>query len=171
MFFKNKSKKQKNKFYKTGPSKYRLNRWDYLLVGLTFVVGLFVVSVAQRWGADPVAESSHQPALPEILRVQVLNACGVKNVGDRVKAKIQSRNPTDFYYFDVVDKANFKAFDIQESFVAFQAGGQEDAAAELCRVLGLPANRIVQQEFGDNFMEFDLKVIVGQDNQGYLRKE
>jgi hypothetical protein len=171
MFFNKKSKKQKNRFYKTSPSRYRLSKWDYLLVGLTFVVGLFIVSVAQRWGADPVAESSHQPALPEILRVQILNACGVKNVGDKVTAKIQSKNPTDFYYFDLVDKANFNTFDIQETFVVYQAGEQEAAAAELCRVLGLPFNRIVQQDFGENFLEIDLKVIVGRDNQAYLRKE
>jgi len=170
MFFKKKSK-NKNRFYKTVPSKYKLNRWDYLLVGLTLMVGLFIVSVAQRWGAEPVAESSSQPRLPEVKRVQILNACGTKNVADLVTNKISSHNPTDFYYFDVVDKANFSTFNIEESFVAYASDKQQAAAANLAHLLGLPASRIVQQDFGENFMELDLKVILGQDHNAFLRKE
>ena len=168
MFFK---KKSKNRFYKTAPSKYKLNRWDYLLVGLTLIVGLFIVSVAQRWGAEPVAESSPQPRLPEVKRVQILNACGTKNVADWVTDKISSRNPTDFYYFDVVDKANFPTFNIEESFVAYATDQPPAAAADLAHLLGLPASRIVQQDFGENFMELDLKVILGQDHNVFLREE
>ncbi len=170
MFFKKKSK-NKNRFYKTAPAKYKLNKWDYLLVGLTLIVGLFIVSVAQRWGAEPVAESSPPPRLPEVKRVQILNACGTKNVADLVTDKISSHNPTDFYYFDVVDKANFSTFDIEESFVAYAADQQQAAAADLAHLLGLPASRIVRQDFGENFMELDLKVILGQDHNAFLRKE
>ena len=170
MFFKKKSK-LKNRFYKTSPAKYRLNKWDYFLVGLTLMVGLFIASAAQRWGADPVAESSTQPPLPEVKRVQILNACGVKNIAERVSDKITSHNPTDFYYFDVVDKANFPDFNVEESFVAYALDEQQAAAADLAHLLGLPKSRIVQQDFGENFLEIDLKVIVGLDQPAFLRRE
>ncbi len=164
-------KKAKNRFYKTAPSRYRLNRWDYLLVGLTLVVGLFIASVAQRWGADPVAESSVRSPLPEVKRVQILNACGVRYIADRVSDKIAGYNPTDFYYFDVVDKANFPKFNVEESFVAYSAADHQAAAADLAHLLGLPRSRAIQQDFGENFLELDLKVIVGLDHQVFLRKE
>jgi len=171
MFFKKKSKSKKNRFYKTAPSGYRLKRWDYLLLSLTLLVGLFIASVAQRWGAEPVAQSSSQPALPEILRVQILNACGTNSVAEKVSNKIKTHNPTDFYYFDLVDKANFRTFDIQESFVAYAQEEHQAAAAELCRLLGLPGSRIIQEDFQDNFLELNLKVILGQDHQLFLGKE
>lgn len=171
MFFRKKSKPEKNRFYKTAPKKYRWSKWDYLLLGLTLFLGLFVASVAQRWGAEPVAQSSNQPSLPEILRVQILNACGVSKLAEAVTEKIAPHNPGEFYYFDLVDKANFSTFDIKESFVAHSQDEYRAAAAELARILGLPAGRVVQQDFLNNFMEIDLKVVVGQDYPTFLRKE
>jgi hypothetical protein len=71
----------------------------------------------------------------------------------------------------VVDKANFPKFNVEESFVAYSAGDHQAAAADLAHLLGLPKSRVIQQDFGENFLELDLKVIIGLDHQVFLRKE
>ncbi|MCI0531408.1 MAG: LytR C-terminal domain-containing protein [candidate division Zixibacteria bacterium] len=171
MFLKRKSQKKKNRFYKTSPKKYKLSPWDYLLLTLTISVALFVTSVAQKWGQDSTISTPEQLAAPEILRVQVLNACGVTQVAQSTSDRVLRHNANGNYYFDVVDKANFKDFDIAESFVTYHNREYRGAAEELCRVIGIPDRQVVEQDFGNNFMEIDLKIVVGQDYSTYLAKE
>jgi hypothetical protein len=169
MFSKRKPK-NKNRFYKTS-GKYRLNRWDYLLLGLILFLGLFVASVAQRWQTEPLAQSQETSAWPEVFRVQILNACGARNLAEATAQSILSQNPSGGCYFDVVDKDNFSTFEVQESFVIYSEGELKAAAAQLCRILGLPASQVVQQDFGENFLDLDLKAVLGQDYSNSFRKE
>lgn len=109
-------------------------------------------------GKRPVAEVS--------LRVQALNACGVRGVGGKVADALKGIGPTPVEV-QILDVGNFSVFDIEKSFVISRVSDLKDAQA-LARQLGLAAEDVIYAPLENNYRSIHATVVIGADYQSAL---
>lgn len=90
------------------------------------------------------------PAPGERVRVQVLNAGGVRGVAGAAREELRDAG------FDVVDYGNAPAFDRETSVVILRAGGVE-AAREVARTLGIESLEVAL----DTLLLAEVTVLLG----------
>jgi hypothetical protein len=132
--------------------------WDALLVILLGCVLIYSYSFTKKIGFAKISESSG-PA--QLVRVQVLNGCGVSGMASKFAERLRLAGGGDFE-FDVVDFGNFATFDVTESLV-LDRGTSRDAALELASMFGLPRDRVLRQPLADNVLDIEVSILLGSD--------
>lgn len=129
-------------------------------VALAFLYGAsFAFKAAQgATGQRPVAEVS--------LKVQALNACGVRGVGGRVADALKGLGPTPLEV-QIVDVGNFSVFDIEKTFVISRVSDLSEAKL-LATQLGLAEEDVIYAPLEDNYRSIHATVVIGADFQGVL---
>lgn len=106
----------------------------------------------------PVEWTTESPELGdatgEIIQLDVLNGCGVRGMAQDFTDYLRKRN------FDVVQSANYKTFDVEESLVIDRTGDLA-AARKVAYALGIDEKNIVQQINPDYYL--NVSVVIGRD--------
>ncbi len=90
----------------------------------------------------------------EIIQLDVLNGCGMKGTAQKFTDYLRKRN------FDVVQTANYKTFDVEQSLVIDRTGDLK-AARKVAYALGIDDRNIVQQINPDYYL--NVSVVIGRD--------
>lgn len=132
--------------------------WEALMVVLFGCVMIYAYSFAKKIVFAETAESSG-PA--QLVRVQVLNGCGVPGMAGTFAERLRLASNADFEY-DVVDQGNFATFDVAETLV-LDRGESMDAALEIASLYGLPRDRVLHQALNDNILDVEVSILLGSD--------
>lgn len=140
--------------------------WEALIVVLLGCVLIYTYSFAKKIGfAETTSESSGPPLL---VRVQVLNGCGLSGVANRLSDELRTAGNVHFE-FDVVEQGNFATFDVEETLV-LDRGASPEAALEIASMYGLPRDRVVRQALNDNILDIEVSVLLGKDISVYSKR-
>jgi len=111
------------------------------------------VEAAKSQDSDtPAPRRSVTPS--KILRIEVLNGCGVPRIADRFTAYLRNRG------YDVVRSGNYEAFGVAKTLVIDRKGDISNAV-RIAKALGLSKERALQEP--NDAFTVDATVIVGQD--------
>lgn len=107
---------------------------------------------------DPVPRAATQQSavtpLPNPIRVEILNGCGVTQVAARL------RNKARMLGLDVIHEGNAPSFDHLHTMV-IDLSGDLDQARRVANVLRIP--HLIQQKKEDQFRLADVSIIIGRD--------
>ncbi len=102
--------------------------------------------------APPVAA---EPApLPQAVRVEILNGCGVSQVAARLTRQARQVG------LDVIHEGNADHFGYQHTLV-IRRGGERRHAEQVAAVLGIP--HLIDQQIEQDFRLADVTIIIGRD--------
>lgn len=132
--------------------------WEALMVVLFGCVMIYTYSFAKKIS---VAETTESSGPAQLVRVQVLNGCGVPGIANTFAERLRLASNSDFE-FDVVDQGNFATFDVEETLV-LDRGGSKGAALEIASMYGVPRDRVIQQALTDNFLSIEVSILLGAD--------
>jgi hypothetical protein len=129
------------------------------------------VAVALLYGASFAFKAAHgatgkRPVAEVSLRVQTLNACGVRGVGGKVADALKGLGPTPVTV-QIMDVGNFTVFDIEKSFVISRVSDLKDAQL-LARQLGLATEDVIYAPLENNYRSIHASVVIGADYQSAL---
>ncbi|MCP4632250.1 MAG: LytR C-terminal domain-containing protein [candidate division Zixibacteria bacterium] len=125
----------------------------------TSVLVLFAIIFLISTFRQVTVESS--PMLSDsIVRVQVLNGCGLKGLADRVSELIR-KNSSEAVVFDVVEVKNAPVFGFERTLVVSRT--QQTEAAEIIAKNINVNNEILIERLIRNPLEIDVTVVVGSD--------
>ncbi len=129
------------------------------LIGLVLIIDIILIYFIIRHcsgqtivprGGKTILETS------EILQIEVLNGCGVKDVASQVTDYLRMQG------FDVVRTDNYESFNVIETIVVDRRGNQKNGE-RIAKVLGLSEDRVLQ-EVNDAYL-IDATLIIGKDFQ------
>jgi len=162
MSAKNPSPKKKSKKQLKSPG---FAGWAIIFLSIFIVV--FVVSMLL-----PRAEVSISQKPPEIIRLQLLNGCGIAGAAEEMARALAESSPA--VIFDIIDKANADVYNFEKTTVidrrgdGQQAGGFSQAALTVRDILKVQPDRMLLQRLADNLLQIDVTVIIGADYKGVL---
>lgn len=126
-----------------------------LAVVVFFLLYSFITNTLTDKPVDWTTETAENGEVSaEIIQLDVLNGCGASGVAQRFTDFLRKRN------FDVVQSANYKTFDVEESLVIDRTGDLE-AARKVAYALGIEEKNIVQQINPDYYL--NVSVVIGRD--------
>lgn len=126
-----------------------------LAVVVFFLLYSFLTNTLTDKPVDWTTESAENGEVSaEIIQLDVLNGCGASGVAQRFTDFLRKRN------FDVVQSANYKTFDVEESLVIDRTGDLE-TARKVAYALGIEEKNIVQQINPDYYL--NVSVVIGRD--------
>lgn len=132
--------------------------WEALLVVLFGAVMIYTYSFAKKITVGATADSS-EPA--EVVRVQMLNGCGVKGAAHDAAEFLLAADDAE-YQIDIVDRGNFATFDVTETLI-LDRGDARDAARYLADLMGVDDQHVLTQPLMENVLEIDVSVLLGRD--------
>ena len=90
----------------------------------------------------------------QVIQVEVRNGCGVPDLAAITTEYLRRHG------FDVVETGNYERSDVQRSVVIDRVG-DEESAAKVARILGLPEDRVERDLNPELFL--DASVVIGMD--------
>lgn len=136
---------------------------DYALAFLSLAVVVLLGSTAIRMVQG---ESKSLPQEITILRTQVANGCGVQNAAGRFAEWLEVQSD-DLLKFDIIDISNYDNSAIPTTMVLIRDQMALSRASLIAQRLGIPEDNISFSELEDNFLAFDITVVVGKDYERY----
>jgi hypothetical protein len=132
--------------------------WEALLVIMFGAVLIYTYSFAKKftYGEETAANDTAQ-----IVRVQVLNGCGIPGAASEV-AEFLLKNGAPHYHFDPVDEGNFATFDVTETLV-LDRGESMETAREIAALLGVDSKNVITQALAQNVLDIEVTVLIGRD--------
>ncbi len=153
------SKRSRSKKGNSAARKKKGIRDRGLELGILFlflVLVLFFYSIVyQRW-LNP-GEEQPSPVEQKVIRVEVLNGCGVAGLAGEVTDFLRLKG------FDVVNVGNAENFDFPETLVVDRIGDMP-GAWHVARAVGI--DNVIQQK--DEDLLLDVTLILGRDYQQLL---
>lgn len=142
--------------------------WEALIVVLLGCVLIYTYSFAKKLGQAEVIDSTGPSGPPQVVRVQVLNGCGMPGVAKKIADELRTAGNVGFE-FDVVDQGNFATFDVDETLV-IDRGSSSEAAQEIASMYGLPRDRVVRQPLAENFLDVEVSFLLGKDVNQFRKR-
>jgi len=130
--------------------------WSLVAVNLILIASLVtrIVSRPEKNKAE-VLMTGGQGAPEPIIKVEVLNGCGVPGVAKQFTNYLRSQG------FDVVKSENYSSFDIQETLVVDRVSMGKEKAQKVAEALGVSPGSVLPQLNPDLLL--DVSVILGKD--------
>jgi len=136
---------------KASPANIILNLFIILLGGII----LFLSYSIYLKLSNSIRDESGQIEKPaSIIQLEVLNGCGTAGIADKFTDYLRGHN------FDVVNRGNYRSFDINNTFVIDRTGNIANAE-KVAVALGIDRKYIVQQTSDDYFL--DVSLVIGRD--------
>lgn len=136
-----------------------------LAIGLLVIINLVLLgSLVYKYGLwkkwktaiKPVKVATVQEvAVERIIRVQVLNGCGVRGIADHFADFLREQD------FDVVEINNYRSFNVDSSLVLDRSSLKMVYGKRLAKVLGISFNRVQPKINPD--LQLEATVIIGKD--------
>ena len=134
----------------------------WAIIFLSVFIVVFVVSIF-----TPRSDVSVSKTTPEVIRIQLLNGCGIKGAAEEMaRAFMESSSEV---FFDVIDKANAKVYNFEKTLILdrkgnpINAGSFSSAAVFVAGLLKSGPEQLVIQKLADNLLDIDVTVIIGAD--------
>jgi len=156
-----KARKKKRKEFKEVIEDFRLTTAIFLLIGanLLFILSIIIQSFSMKGTTGSLKPESYEIAKPEksqkILKVEVLNGCGVKGKANELTEYLRQRN------IDVVDFGNFESYDISETLVIDRRDHELVNAKIIGKIIGVEENRMFPQISPQR--QLDVTIIIGKN--------
>lgn len=147
-------KRRSSSIKKKGNSKFL----ELAIVAIFALVAIYAASFAIRitHGFSKTVEA------PEfIIRLQILNGCGVDGVANRA-AKIVPQLTHLPLEVKVMDVDDFDSYDVSESIIISRDQDLE-ASKLLARQLGLDDDKVIYQELENNYRSITATLVLGSD--------
>jgi len=128
-------------------------------IGLVLIIDIiFIYFIIRHCSGQTIVPRGGKTVqeTPEILQIEVLNGCGVKDVAAQFTDYLRMQG------FDVVRTDNFESFNVKETIVIDRRGSQKNGA-RIAKVLGMNEERVLQ-EVNDAYL-IDATLIIGKDFQ------
>jgi hypothetical protein len=130
-----------------------------IAVGVVFViilVYLITISVKVSTGISQTITSQDQ-----VIRLQVLNACGVAGLASRTGARLDSYRGENFE-IELTDTDNFEVRDLPRSIIISRIENTVPARL-LAEYLGLDPSQVVFRPLENNLNHISVTLILGED--------
>ncbi len=163
MVFKKKKKSRVYRFYRpTPPQKSGAKKIDYAIFILILMLGCFGISLAKKWGEEKKGSSDiYEQAT---VRIQILNASGNPYMAETSAKQLLSMIDSPLK-FEVVEKGNYGAFKLPQSMIVYLKLEEEELAYLVGDWLGINRDNVLFQKVEDNYLDIQMKLIVGRDFQ------
>lgn len=99
---------------------------------------------------------------PNLLQVQILNGCGMKNAAKKFALTLEDLEDEQFE-FNVCKDANAKDFNYMESNLLIQSPRAEKYAGQLAEKLNIKKNNIIRDYSENSSNKLDFTIIIGKD--------
>lgn len=157
-----KRKKRKKQLKSPG-----LSGWAIIFLSVFIVV--FLVSMIL-----PKSEISVKRETPEVIRLQLLNGCGIKGAAEEMaKAFMESSSNV---FFDVIDKGNAEVYNFEKTLTLDRKGNEQSAgsfsraAVYVAELMKTEPDQLIIQKLADNLLDIDVTVIIGTDYPSVQKK-
>jgi hypothetical protein len=141
----------------------------WAIIFLSVFIVVFVLSMVLTTSEVSVSETS-----PSIIRLQLLNGCGVNGAAEQVaKAFMESQS---IALFDVIDKSNAEVYNFKKTLVIDRkgsgtgSGGFSGSASHVAQLLNIDPDQLLIQKLSDNLLDIDVTIIIGTDYKQILKK-
>ena len=141
----------------------------WMIIFLSVFIVVFVISMFL-----PRSEVSVSETTPEIIRLQLLNGCGVTRAAeDMAEALMESSSEV---LFDIIDKANAKVYNFERTLILdrkgdpAKAGGFSKAAVIVANLSESEPDQLMVQKLADNLLDIDVTIIIGADYKTVMEK-
>jgi hypothetical protein len=133
------------------PSGIVLNIFITLLAAIVLFMSY---SIYLKLKSNDPGEVTDKAIASEIIQLEVLNGCGKSGIAETFTEFLRTRN------MDVVNRGNYRSFEIENSFVIDRSGNIANAE-KVADVLGINRKNIVQQ-LNDEYL-LDVSLVIGKD--------
>lgn len=140
----------------------------WAIIFLSVFILVFVLSMALTTSEVSVSETP-----PNIIRLQLLNGCGVNGAAEQMtKALMESKSAA---LFDVIDKANAEVYNFEKTLVIdrkgdmTESGGFSGSASFVAQLLKAGPDQLLIQRLSDNLLDIDVTIIIGSDYESTLK--
>ena len=165
---KTKAKKEKKKKNKEWFDDLRVTLAIFVLIGinLIFFTSMIIQAFSARGIADSIPATKYQTpkqvslSSKQILKVEVLNGCGVQGIASQITDFLRERD------IDVVYFGNFERWDLSETLVIDRVDHDLSKAKVIGKILGVEENRMFPQISPQR--QLDVTIIIGK-NYSQLR--
>jgi hypothetical protein len=145
----------------SGLSKIRKNRLLELLIAVVFVaVFVYVLSMTMKVTTG-VSQTIEPP--DHVVRLQVLNGCGVRGLAANVSDRLADYYDEDIQ-IQVVDTDNFDLTEVPESFLIARTRDRESVRV-LAKKLGIDPGNITYKMLENNYRHVSATLVLGKDFQ------
>lgn len=134
----------------------------WAIIFLSIFIIVFAVSMLL-----PPGSITKEPEKPEVVRLQIKNGCGIKNVAEDIaQAFMQSSTGV---FFDIIDKGNAQAFNYEKTLVVdrkgdpVNGGAYSEAAQYVADLLQVNPEQLLIEKLSDNLLDIEVTVIIGSD--------
>lgn len=138
------------------------------MIFLSVFIVVFLVSMFL-----PRSEVSLSKSVPKIIRLQLLNGCGVSGAAETMAKAFMESSPEVF--FDVIDKGNAKVSNFEHTLILDRKGNQENnghysnAVLYVAELAKVKQDQLLIQKLSDNLLDIDVTVIIGSDYSSVLK--
>lgn len=130
-----------------------LNLIIFLLAAIIIYLA-YSISINLSGGEAKDIPKQNTQVAAEVIQVEILNGCGVNGIADRFTDFLRANG------FDVVNRGNYKSFDLDNTIVIDRRGNLANAK-KTAKALGAKPSSVIQQLNEDYFL--DVTIIVGKD--------
>ncbi len=151
------SKRKKSKKQLKSPG---FTGWAIIFLSIFIIV--FAVSMFL-----PAGTIIEEPEKPEIVRLQIKNGCGIKNVAEDIAQSFMQSSTGVF--FDIIDKGNARTFNYEKTLVIdrkgdpVNAGSYSEAALYVAELLRVAPEQLLIEKLSDNLLDIEVTIIIGSD--------
>ena len=156
------SRPTSKKTVKKGPVPFSEMVLNSVIILLAVVVLVFFLSMVYRIFSKSKPESTEeitpieqQETVQEIIRIEVLNGCGVRGVAATFTDYLRTQG------FDVVNTDNYRNFDVDSSFVIDRRSMRKVNGIKLAKSLGISMHRVEPVLSED--MAIEATLVLGKD--------
>lgn len=156
-----KTRKEKTKKFKERFEDFRLTVTIFLLIGanIVFILSMGIHTCSTKGTTDSFKPADYEVApivAPEkILKVEVLNGCGVQGIAKELTDYLRQRN------IDVVDYRNFENSDLSETLIIDRTDPELANAKIIGKIIGVEENRMFPQISPQR--QLDVTIIIGKN--------
>ncbi|PJA29198.1 MAG: hypothetical protein CO189_03095 [candidate division Zixibacteria bacterium CG_4_9_14_3_um_filter_46_8] len=122
---------------------------------LAVIIVIFLISFFEQ-----VKVESSPPIVQSVARVQVLNGCGARDVGEKTGEFIRSINDSTVS-FDVIEIKNAPIFGFDRTLVVSR--DNDDRAAKVIAARMKVNSPVLTERLARNPLEIDITVVIGSD--------
>lgn len=139
----------------------------WAIIFLSIFIVVFVVSMLMPEAGTEVVKNR-----PQIVRLQLMNGCGVKGAAEEMSSAF--RESSKDVVFDIIDMGNAETFNFDRTLVIdrkgdpAQPGAYSGAALFIGEILKIEPQQLILERLSDNLLDIDATVIIGSDFRSKL---
>lgn len=158
---KSKARQKKSKEFKETIEHFRLTVAIFFLIGvnLLFIISVVIHSLATQGTTETLKPTSFEVVYPEksskILKVEVLNGCGIEGIAKELTEYLRQKN------IDVVYYGNFESWSLSETLVIDRKDHGLENAKIIGNIIGVDENRMFPQISPQR--QLDVTILLGKN--------